>query len=177
MFLALGDLVLGMLAASVPIVGAIRGHAIGAGKTLFSACDYRYASAGRVLVGVPEILLGVPNPFFADQLLRFVTSDAFASDVIYSGRLVAAEACVGAGLVHHVADKATVEDEAWRKALDLAALPRAAFAASKSMRTEALCARIEHDLARWIEVLLDAWTGPDARDRLHAAAARLRKTG
>jgi len=58
MFLALGDLVLGMLAASVPIVGAIRGHAIGAGKTLFSACDVRYAASGRVLVGPVLSMVG-----------------------------------------------------------------------------------------------------------------------
>ncbi len=61
MFLILGDLVVRMLEAPVPIVGSIKGHAIGAGKTLLSACDYRYAASGRVLIGVPEILLGVAN--------------------------------------------------------------------------------------------------------------------
>ena len=140
MFLALGDLVLGMLAEPVPIVGAIRGHAIGAGKTLFSACDVRYAAAGRVLVGVPEIRLGVPNPYFADQLLRFIAGDAMASELIYSGRLIPAEEAVACGLVHRIADKALVEVEAWSRTLELAALPRAACRVPRSRRTSR-CAR------------------------------------
>jgi len=84
MFLSLGELVLQMLSTPVPVVGAMKGHAIGAAKTLFSACDVRYAASGRVLIGVPEILLGVPNPYFADQLLRHIAGDAAASELIVS---------------------------------------------------------------------------------------------
>ena len=49
---------------------------------LLLACDYRYGSRGRVLIGKPEMLIGVPNPYFADQLLRFVAGDFIASDLI-----------------------------------------------------------------------------------------------
>jgi len=173
MFLALGDLVLGMLAASVPIVGAIRGHAIGAGKTLFSACDVRYAAAGRVLVGVPEIRLGVPNPFFADQLLRFTAGDAAASDLIFTGRLIPAEEAVACGLVHRIADKALVEEEAWARTLELAALPRVAFTENKSMRTARLCATIRAELPARIDRLIEIWSQPGTQEILRATAARL----
>lgn len=64
MFLTLGDLILQILETPIPVVGVIKGHAIGVAKTLFCACDYRYAANGRVLIGVPEILLGVPEPLF-----------------------------------------------------------------------------------------------------------------
>ena len=72
MFHALAGLILAMLESPLPIVGAIKSHAIGGGMAIYLACDYRYAAAGRVLIGKPEILLGVPNPYYGDQLLRFV---------------------------------------------------------------------------------------------------------
>ena len=67
MFRALAGLILGMLESPSPIVGAIKGHAIGGGMAIYLACDYRYAATGRVLIGKPEVLLGVPNPYYGDR--------------------------------------------------------------------------------------------------------------
>jgi enoyl-CoA hydratase/carnithine racemase len=173
MFLTLGDLIVQMLETPVPIVGVIKGHAIGAAKTLFCACDYRYAASGRVLIGVPEILLRVPNPYFADQLLRFVAGDKLASDLVYTGRLTAAEDAVPAGLVHHTADKEAIEDEAWKKTLSLAALSQNAFAECKSMRVAELCASIRRNLPARTHKLFEIWGGAEAQGRLKAAAERL----
>ncbi|NVN87607.1 MAG: enoyl-CoA hydratase/isomerase family protein [Rhodopseudomonas sp.] len=175
MFLTLGDLVLQILETPVPVVGVIKGHAIGAAKTLFCACDYRYAATGRVLIGVPEILLGVPNPYFADQLLRFIAGDQLASDLIYTGRLITAEDGVPAGLVHHTADKATIEDDAWKKTVALAALSGTAFAECKSMRVAELCASIRRNLSARTDKLIEIWDGAEAQRRLKAAAQRLAK--
>lgn len=175
MFLSIGELVLRMLSCPVPLTAAIRGHAIGAGKTLMAACDYRYAATGRVLVGVPEILLGVPNPFFADQLLRFLVGDGVASDLIYSGRLVPAETLVACGLITQLCPKDAVEAEAWQKTLELSRLPPLAFAESKSMRTSELCERIRSGLPRRMDALMAAWTSDAAQQRLHAAAERLKQ--
>ncbi len=47
MFLELGQLMLRLLETPVPVVGAIRGHAIGAAKSMFLACDYRFGAIGR----------------------------------------------------------------------------------------------------------------------------------
>lgn len=175
MFLSLGDLVLQMLECNVPVVGALKGHAIGAGKTLFAACDYRFGSAGRVLIGMPEILLGVPNPYFADQLTRHIAGDAAASDLIYSGRLVPAEDLVAHGLVNRVSDKAEVENDAWNTTLELADLPRAAFAECKAMRVQDLCDRIRARLAARTDRLIELWFSADTQGRLTAAAQRMRR--
>lgn len=175
MFLALGGLVVQMLETPVPIVGVIKGHAIGAGKTLLCACDYRYAAGGRVLIGVPEILLGVPNPYFADQLLRFIAGDRLASDLIYTGRLVTAEEASQTGLIHHIADKATIEEEAWKRTVSLAALPQAAFAENKSMRVAELCASIRQNLPARTDRLIEIWSSPQVQSLLKAAALRLAK--
>ena len=109
MFHELAGLILAMLESPLPIVGAIRGHAIGGGMAIYLACDYRYAATGRVLIGKPEILLGVPNPYYGDQLLRFVAGDFVASDLIYTGKLVHAEGGRALGLVHETGPKEDIE--------------------------------------------------------------------
>lgn len=175
MFRSLGELVLQMLATPVPIVGVIKGHAIGAAKTLYCACDVRFAATGRVLIGVPEILLGVPNPYFADQLLRHIAGDAAASELIYTGRLIASDEAQRYGIVNHLAEKDVVEDEAWKRARAMAALPQAAFAESKSMRVEALSETIRRNLGARTDRLIAIWNEPDTQQRLRAAAQRLAK--
>lgn len=173
-FMTLADLVLRMIGAPFPIVGAARGHAIGAGKTLLLACDHRILATGRALMGVPEVRLGVPNPYFADQLLRFVAGDTEASRLIYDGTLFGAERGVTNGLIHDAVISEEVEPRALVRAIELAALPRGAFAASKRMRTEQLCERIRLRLPSQIDQLLDNWFEAEAQKLLRAAAARAR---
>lgn len=175
MFLSLGELVLQMLATPVPIVGAAKGHAIGAAKTLFCACDVRFAASGRLLIGMPEILLGVPNPYFADQLLRHIVGDAAASELIYTGRLIASDEAQRYGIVNHLTEKDVVEAEAWKRACAMAALPQAAFAESKSMRVAALSETIGRNLHGRTDRLIAIWNEPETQQRLRAAAQRLAK--
>ena len=111
MFGELAQLILAMLESPVPIVGAIKGHAIGGGMAIYLACDYRYAATGHVLIGKPEVLLGVPNPYYGDQLLRFVAGDFVASDMIYTGKLVRAEEGRTLNLVHETGPKADIEED------------------------------------------------------------------
>ena len=126
-----------------------------------------------MLIGVPEILLGVPNPFFADQLLRFIAGDKLASDLIYTGRLITAEDGVPTGLVHHTAGKDVVEEEAWNRTVSLAALPEKAFAECKSMRVAELCTSIRRNLPARTDKLIEIWSSAETHGRLKAAAERL----
>ena len=175
MFLELGRLILALLESPAPVVGAIKGHAVGAGLAMFLACDYRYAAAGRVLIGKPEILLGVPNPYYGDRLLRFVAGDFAASDLIYTGKLIRAEEGRALGLVHETGPKAEIEDMAWEKLLSLCDLAPAAFAESKRMRLGKFCADLREQMSARIARQVESWHGDDAQSRLHAAAERLRR--
>jgi len=134
-----------ILEASIPIVGAMKGHAIGAGKTLLTATDYRFAASGRVLLGMPEIKLGVPNPYFAEQLLRFLAGDSVASALIYSGDLISAEQSLSMGLVNPIHEKSEVEFATTEIAQTLAKLPRLAFRHSKNQRTLLLRKHVNAD--------------------------------
>jgi enoyl-CoA hydratase/carnithine racemase len=175
MFHALADLILAMLESPVPIVGAIKGHAIGGGMAIYLACDYRYAATGHVLIGKPEILLGVPNPYYGDQLLRFVAGDFVASDMIYTGRLVPAEEGRALNLVHETGPKAEIEAMAWQRLLFLCDLAPEAFQESKSMRLGKFCADLREQMPARIARQVEIWSGADAQARLHAGAERLKR--
>ena len=175
MFNALAGLILAMLESPLPIVGAIKGHAIGGGMAIYLACDYRYAATGRVLIGKPEILLGVPNPYYGDQLLRFVAGDFVASDMIYTGKLVPAEESRALNLVHEVGPKAEIEAMAWQRLLFLRDLAPEAFVESKRMRLGKFCADLREQMPARIARQVEVWAGDEAQARLRAGAERLKR--
>ena len=175
MFHALADLILAMLESPLPIVGAIKGHAIGGGMAIYLACDYRYAASGRVLIGKPEILLGVPNPYYGDQLLRFVAGDFVASDMIYTGKLVPAEEGRALDLVHETGPKPEIEAMAWQRLLFLRDLAPEAFQESKRMRLGKFCADLREQMPTRIARQVEIWSGVDAQARLRAGAERLKR--
>ena len=175
MFETLADLILAMLESPLPIVGAMKGHAIGGGMALYLACDYRYAAAGHVLIGKPEILLGVPNPYYGDRLLRFVAGDFVASDMIYTGKLVRAEEGRALNLVHETGPKAEIEGKAWERLLFLRDLAPEAFAESKRMRLGKFCADLREQMPTRIARQVEIWSGDEAQARLRAGAEQLRR--
>ena len=175
MFHELAGLILAMLESPLPIVGAIRGHAIGGGMAIYLACDYRYAATGRVLIGKPEILLGVPNPYYGDRLLRFVAGDFVASDLIYTGKLVRAEEGRALGLVHETGPKDDIERMAWERLLFLRDLAPDAFAESKRMRLGKFCADLREQMPARIARQVEIWSGDEAQARLRAGAERLKR--
>jgi enoyl-CoA hydratase/carnithine racemase len=173
LFLELGGCILKLMELSLPVVGVAKGHAIGGALAMLLACDYRYAGTGRVLLGKPEILLGVPNPYFGDQLLRFVAGDFVASDMIYTGRLVPAEEALALHLLHDVAERFEIEDVAFRKLVELCDLAPEAFAESKRMRVGNFCADVRNQMSARVARQVEIWNSDDAQMRLRAAAGRL----
>ena len=169
------QLVLRLLALRIPVVGAMQAHAIGAGTTLLMACDYRYGPTGRALLGLNEVRIGVPNPYFADQLLRLLAGDGVASDLICSGRLETAEAWVKLGLMHGAFAKDEVEIRALAHLRELAGLHQPAFALNKTMRTEELCERIRRRMEGHLDELLDIWFTDTTQGLLRSGLAAFHK--
>lgn len=173
LFLELGSCILKIMEAPVPVVGVVKGHAIGGALALLLACDYRYGATGRVLLGKPEILLGVPNPYYGDQLLRFIAGDFVASDLIYTGRLVRADEAHALHLIHGVGTKEEIEEIAWQQLFVLRDLAPEAFAESKRMRTGRFCADVREQMSARVARQVEIWHSAEAQTRLRTAAKRL----
>lgn len=57
-----------------PVVAALNGHALAGGCIIATACDARVAVRGGGFIGVTELLVGVPFPTAAVEILRHATN-------------------------------------------------------------------------------------------------------
>ncbi len=111
-----------------PVVAAANGHAIAGGCLLVAACDYRLMSAGKI--GVPELLVGVPFPAIAVEILRYAAGRD-AQWLAYSGALLTPEDARGKGLVDEVVAPDSLMARAAEVAQMLAAAPPDSFRITK----------------------------------------------
>lgn len=88
--------------AAVPVLCAVRGKCLGGGLELAAYC-HRLVAAPDAVLGQPEIRLGVFAPV-ASVLLTHRVGAGVAADLCLSGRMLAAEEALGAGLVDQVAE-------------------------------------------------------------------------
>ena len=68
-----------------PVVAAVNGHAIAGGCVLSSCADYRMMARGNGRIGVTELLVGLPFPALAFEVMRFVTGPRHFAELIYTG--------------------------------------------------------------------------------------------
>src|SRR5579864_2549295 len=74
-----------LAAFELPVVAAINGHAIAGGFILVAAADWAVMAKGPGRAGVTELLVGVPFPAVALELLRLRAGDAQARPLALSG--------------------------------------------------------------------------------------------
>lgn len=111
-------------------IAAINGFALGGGCELTLACDLRIA-ADNAQLGQPEILLGVIPGAGGTQRLPRIVGVGRAKELIYSGRMVAADEALAIGLVHEVVPADKVYERAVELATQCAAGPTVALQAAK----------------------------------------------
>ena len=85
-----------------PVLVAINGTCVGGGLELALACHIRLAAA-RVLLGLPEIKLGLIPGFGGTQRLPRVVGASKAAEMILTGESLSAEEALRIGLVSQVA--------------------------------------------------------------------------
>jgi enoyl-CoA hydratase/carnithine racemase len=135
----------------VPVIAAIHGATLGGGLQLALACDLRIAAADTQLSAM-EVRYGIiPDMTASQTLLRLVRPD-LARELIYTGRIVAAEEALQIGLVTRIA--ADPHAEALALARTIAGQSPQAIRAAKRLCNEApqldvaASLRLESDLQR-----------------------------
>lgn len=142
---------------SKPLVGACNGHAIAGGCVMLAACDLRLAARGRGRIGVPELLVGVPFPSIAVEILRHAVPPQHLERLLLTGDTVDAHAALELGLC----DELVAPDELQTRAVDaarmLASAPAPSYAFTKRLLRRPVVERLRRDGARDDAEATDLW--------------------
>lgn len=155
-FPALRDCLVELFEFPRPLVAAANGHAIAGGCLMVAAADYRLMSGGRI--GVPELLVGVPFPKIATDILQFAAGRD-AQQLAMSGATLEPQAAMAKGLVDEVVEPENLMPRAMEMARQLAAIPRDTFRLTK------LQLRRGRDLDR---EAVEVWSRADIHDHIRA---------
>ncbi|HVS31010.1 MAG TPA: enoyl-CoA hydratase/isomerase family protein [Thermoanaerobaculia bacterium] len=164
---ALVSMLEALFTKSTPVVSAVNGHAIAGGFILNAAADYRIMAAGNGRIGVPELLVGVPFPALALEIVRFSTPNQHVQELVYTGKTVLPDEALAKGIVDEVVEASALLDRAVAVAQQLAAIPRQAFSIVKRQLRQPYVERA-HSLARADRDALEVWADPATHEHIRA---------
>ena len=130
---ALDDAFLKLFTFSKPLVAACNGHAIAGGGVMLACCDARFVANGSGRIGVPELLVGVPFPLLALEIIRSSVPAHQFQEIIYGGATYAVNDALSKGLCDHVVEADQLMESAMKRAEQLSSYPAAAFAFNKKL--------------------------------------------
>jgi enoyl-CoA hydratase len=145
-----------------PVVAAINGHAIAGGCVLQACADKRIAVSGGGRIGITELLVGVPFPPLAFEIMRYTSPPRYLAGGMFSGATFPPDVALSRGLIDELADgPAALFDRAMASAETLAALSPQAFAQTKQQLRQPVADVMEQHGGRVAAASEDIWTAPE----------------
>jgi enoyl-CoA hydratase/carnithine racemase len=166
------DTVLDLYTLPVPTAAAIAGHANGGGAILSLACDFRFIAAGRKLLSLNEVKIGLPVPYLADLLLRQIAGDRIAVKLEFLSEFLAPEAAQAAGLADAVCPEEEVEALALSQVQTVVDLPPFGFPMTKRHRVNPLRSQFLAERQEITTAFMDLWAKPQVQQLLGEAAKK-----
>jgi methylglutaconyl-CoA hydratase len=162
----LGDVFVRMRALPTPVVAVVHGRALAGGCGLATACDLVLARADAQF-GYPEVSRGFV-PAMVMAMLRRVTGEKVAFDLVMTGRVLSAAEAQAAGLVSRVIGTAGFESEVATILRALARQSASAMALIKRQLYELDGRSFVDGVRLGADVNAVARTTPDFRDAIAA---------
>ncbi len=113
-----------------PTIAMMSGYALGGGLEVALCCDFRIA-ADNLVVGLPEITLGIIPGGGGTQRLPRLINYSVAAEMIMTGAMVKADRALEVGIVNRVVSPDTLKDEVTKFAKLLMSRPPIALRAAK----------------------------------------------
>jgi len=157
-----------------PVVAAINGHAIAGGCILACCADRRLMVREGARMGVTEILVGVPFPPMAFEVMRAATSVRLFPEAMLTGATFPPQQAMERGWVHELVDHAELTDRALAVAEQLAAVAPAAYAMTKRQIRAPAAERVASSGALDAEITA-IWTAPQTLAHVKEFVARTLK--
>jgi enoyl-CoA hydratase len=155
----------------LPVVSAVNGHAIAGGCILNAASDYRLMASGTGRIGVPELLVGVPFPSIALEILRFSMPKQHIEELVYTGRTILPDEALEKGLVDEVVAPDKLLDRAMEMATQFAKIPTNAFRSTKHQLRAPITERVRR-FAQADEKSLEIWSSEDTHEHIRGYLER-----
>jgi enoyl-CoA hydratase len=149
-----------------PVVAAVNGHAVAGGGVIVLAGDIRLMAEGTGRIGVPELLVGVPFPTAALEMVRFAVPRDKLQGLLYTGRTLPPADALTAGLV----DEVVAPDELLTRAQEIAGqltlIPPAVYRLTKlALRAESL-ERIDRASPVQDQAALEVWSAGETHTHI-----------
>ncbi len=129
-----------------PVVVACTGHAIAAGAIILMSSDIRVGTAGEFKIGMPELTIGMPLPFFATELMRDRLSKRHVARATL-GQMYDPETAVDVGYLDEVVDADDLVDTAVAHARIAGAVGRGAMKRTRVTTRGAIADAVRSGLA------------------------------
>lgn len=155
-----------------PLIAAINGHAIAGGAILAASADLKLMSDGSGRIGAPELLVGVPFPAVALEILRFAWPTQHLQSLLYQGRTITCQDALALGIVDEIVAPGDLLEASLSRARQLASLPPETFALSKLQMRQPLMQRIESQKAVHEAQVRRAWADPSTLEVIRAYLER-----
>jgi enoyl-CoA hydratase len=158
-----------------PVAAAVNGHAVAGGCVLACAADRRLMASGGGTIGVTELLVGVPFPVIAFEIMRHVVAPQYFEEALFTGATYAPEAARERGFVHELVAREELLDRAVAATQTLAALSPAAFALTKMQSRMAARDTLQRAGDSIDAAACEIWLNPDTLARMRDYVARTLK--
>jgi enoyl-CoA hydratase len=158
-----------------PVVAAINGHAIAGGCVLACCADRRIMAREGGRIGVTEMLVGVPFPALAFEIVRFAVPPRYLSEFTLSGATYETDTALQRGWIDEVAEPGELIEDAIAVAQELALLSPAAFAQTKMQIRQAVTERMAHSGEATDKAVTAIWTAPETLRYIRDYVARTLK--
>ena len=158
-----------------PVVAAVNGHAIAGGCLLVCTADHRIMARGIARIGTPELLLGVPLPTIALEIMRFVTNSQHLQTMLYSGATYLPEDAAGRGLVDELVEPTDLLDKAVEKAEKLTTISPKVFEHTKRHIRQPVLERVRDTQSSFEQSVLDMWGAPETLEAIRNYVSRTLK--
>lgn len=155
-----------------PVVAAINGHAIAGGAVLAACADRRIMAREGGRIGVTEMLVGVPFPALAFEIVRFAVPQRYLAEFTLGGATYATDAALQRGWIDEIAEPEELLEDAVAVAQELAMLSPPAFTQTKMQIRQDVTERMAQSGIATDEAVTGIWTAPATLANIRDYVAR-----
>jgi enoyl-CoA hydratase len=155
-----------------PVVAAVNGHAIAGGCVLACCADRRIMARESGRIGVTEILVGVPFPTLAFEIVRFAVPPRYLPEFTLSGATYDTDEALRRGWVDELAEGEDLMEDALAVAHELCLISPAAFTQTKMQIRQPVAERVQATGKSTDATVTEIWAAPETLSRIRDYVAR-----